>query len=36
MRTIGLEPNEYDYRGKLLAITRLIPMSERNYNLIDR
>jgi len=35
MRTIGLEPTEYDARGKLLALTRLIPMAERNYNLIE-
>jgi ATP-dependent Lon protease len=35
MRTIGLEPTHYDFRGKLLAITRLIPMAERNYNLIE-
>ena len=35
MRTLGLEPNEYDLRGKLLALTRLIPMAERNYNLIE-
>ena len=35
MRTIGLEPSEYDLRGKLLALTRLIPMAERNYNLIE-
>lgn len=35
MRTLGLEPSEYDLRGKLLAITRLIPMAERNYNLIE-
>ena len=35
MRTIGLEPNEYDLRGKLLAVTRLIPMAERNFNLIE-
>lgn len=35
MRTIGLEPAEYDLRGKLLALTRLIPMAERNYNLIE-
>jgi len=35
MRTIGLEPNEYTNRGKLLALTRLIPMAERNYNLIE-
>jgi ATP-dependent Lon protease len=35
MRTIGLEPDEYDLRGKLLALARLIPMAERNYNLIE-
>lgn len=35
IRTIGLEPTEYDLRGKLLAVTRLIPMAERNYNLIE-
>jgi ATP-dependent Lon protease len=35
MRTLGLEPSGYDLRGKLLAITRLIPMAERNYNLIE-
>jgi ATP-dependent Lon protease len=35
MRTIGLEPAEYDLRGKLLALARLIPMAERNYNLIE-
>jgi ATP-dependent Lon protease len=35
MRSIGLEPSEYDTRGKLLALTRLIPMAERNYNLIE-
>lgn len=35
MRSIGLEPAEYDTRGKLLALARLIPMAERNYNLIE-
>ncbi|WP_208027648.1 protease Lon-related BREX system protein BrxL [Rhabdothermincola sediminis] len=35
MRSIGLEPAHYDTRGKLLALTRLIPMAERNYNLIE-
>jgi len=35
MRSIGLESSEYDTRGKLLALTRLIPMAERNYNLIE-
>jgi len=35
MRSIGLEPTAYDLRGKLLALTRMIPMAERNYNLIE-
>lgn len=35
MRSIGLEPSAYDFRGKLVAITRLIPMVERNFNLIE-
>lgn len=35
VRTIGLEPSQYDLRGKLLALERLVPMVERNYNLIE-
>lgn len=35
MRTVGLEADEYDLRGKLLAVLRLVPMAERNYNLIE-
>lgn len=35
MRTIGREPAELTLRDKLLAVTRLIPMAERNYNLIE-
>lgn len=35
LRTMGLEPDEYSVRGKLLAVCRLIPMAERNYNLIE-
>lgn len=35
IRSLGLEPAEYDLRGKLLAVTRLVPMAERNYNLIE-
>jgi ATP-dependent Lon protease len=34
-RSIGLEPSHYDVRGKLLAILRLVPMVERNYNLVE-
>jgi ATP-dependent Lon protease len=35
MRSIGLEPAHFDLRTKLLAIMRLVPMAERNYNLIE-
>ncbi len=35
VRSIGLEATRYDIRGKLLAILRLVPMAERNYNLIE-
>ncbi|MDP9438478.1 MAG: protease Lon-related BREX system protein BrxL [Actinomycetota bacterium] len=35
MRSIGLEPAQFDLRGKLLAVLRLLPMAERNYNLIE-
>jgi len=34
-RSIGLEPAHYELRGKLLAALRLLPMVERNYNLIE-
>ena len=35
MRTIGLESDDCDLRGKLLAHTRLISIAERNCNLIE-
>ncbi|MFN0154672.1 MAG: protease Lon-related BREX system protein BrxL [Gaiella sp.] len=35
IRSIGLEPTHLDLRGKLLTVVRLIPMVERNYNLIE-
>ncbi len=35
VRTIGIEPADLDFRGKLLLVTRLVPMVERNYNLIE-
>ena len=35
VRSIGLEASRYDLRSKLVALTRLIPMVERNYNLIE-
>ena len=35
IRSIGLEPLHLDFRGKLLTVLRLVPMAERNYNLIE-
>jgi ATP-dependent Lon protease len=35
IRSVGLEPTYYDRRLKLLFLMRLVPMAERNYNLIE-
>jgi len=35
IRSIGLEPSNFEKRVKLLMLARLIPMVERNYNLIE-
>jgi ATP-dependent Lon protease len=35
IRTIGLEPDQFERRTKLLMLIRLIPMLQRNYNLIE-
>ncbi len=35
VRSIGLEPSHFDRRLKLLYLVRLIPLCERNYNLIE-
>jgi ATP-dependent Lon protease len=35
IRSIGLEPSHFDRRVKLLFLTRLIPLCEQNYNLIE-
>jgi len=35
VRSVGLEASQYNLRTKLLMLTRLIPMVERNYNLIE-
>lgn len=35
LRSIGMEPEGMTWRLKLLLLTRLIPMIERNYNLIE-
>lgn len=35
IRSMGYEPGEMDRRLKLLFLTRLIPLAERNYNLVE-
>ncbi len=35
MQSIGLNPEEFTYRSKLIQIARLIPFCENNYNLIE-
>ena len=35
MQSIGLNPEQFSLRGKLIALTRLIPFVERNYNLVE-
>ena len=35
VRTIGLEPQNFDRRLKMLFLARLIPLCEHNYNLVE-
>ena len=35
MQSIGLNPEQFTPRGKLIALTRLVPFVERNYNLVE-
>jgi len=35
LQTIGLNPDEFTNRSKLMQITRLVPFAENNYNLIE-
>lgn len=35
MQSIGLNPEEFTLRSKLLQLARLIPFTEKNYNLIE-
>lgn len=35
MQTIGLNPEEFTFRSKILQLTRLIPFVENNYNIIE-
>ena len=35
IRTIGLEPSNFDRRLKMLFLLRLIPLCEHNYNLVE-
>lgn len=34
-QSIGLNPEQFTERGKLIALTRLIPFVERNYNVVE-
>lgn len=35
MQSIGLNPEEFSFRSKLIQLARLIPFCENNYNLIE-
>jgi|AntDeeMinimDraft_5_1070356.scaffolds.fasta_scaffold03863_2 ATP-dependent Lon protease len=35
LQSIGLNPEEFSDRSKLLQLTRLVPFAEKNYNLIE-
>jgi ATP-dependent Lon protease len=35
LQTIGLNPEEFTFRSKLIQLTRLVPFVENNYNLIE-
>lgn len=35
MQSLGLNPEEFTFRSKLLQLARLIPFAENNYNLIE-
>lgn len=35
IQSIGLNPEQYSDRDKLIALTRLIPFVERNYNVVE-
>jgi ATP-dependent Lon protease len=35
MQTMGLNPEEFTFRSKLIQLTRLVPYVENNYNLIE-
>lgn len=35
MHTIGLNPDEFTFRSKLIQLARLVPYVENNYNLIE-
>ena len=35
IRSVGLEPSHFDRRTKLLFLSRLVPLCESNYNLVE-
>lgn len=35
MQSVGLNPDEFSFRSKLIQLARLIPFAENNYNLVE-
>lgn len=35
MQSVGLNPEQFNERGKLIALARLVPFVERNYNIVE-
>ena len=35
MQSISLNPEQFSERGKLIALTRLIPFVERNFDVVE-
>jgi ATP-dependent Lon protease len=35
LRSVGFEPSEFDERAKRVALLRMVPFVERNYNLVE-
>ncbi len=35
LRSIGFEPGQFNERGKRVAVLRMVPLVERNYNLVE-
>jgi ATP-dependent Lon protease len=35
VRSVGFEPAEFDERARRVALLRMVPFAERNYNLVE-